>query len=149
MESVLKLEEGKKGAGLGGVRKPRRCNLSVSGQWWRGQEEELRSSPSGLWRKHTDPGPPSPIAINDLQGWPRVACIEDTRIWWLCSAAQLRTHWMKWHEKKVIVCQDKWDLSATWGKTDIDDLYPEAQWVSPGTSQNNRLWQFERKTGKT
>lgn len=32
MESVLKLEEERKGAGLEGGRKPRRCNLSVSGQ---------------------------------------------------------------------------------------------------------------------
>lgn len=146
---MLKLEEERKGAGLAGVRKPRRCNLSVSGQWRRGQEEELCSSPSGLWRKHTDPGPPSPIRINDSQGRPRVACIEDTFESGDCSVAQLCTHWMKWREKKVIVCQDKWDLSATWGKTDVDDFYPEAQWVSPGTSQSNPLWQFERKTGRT
>lgn len=35
------------------------------------------------------------------------------------------------------------------GKMDIGHFYAEAQWVSPGTSQNNPRWQFERKTGGT
>lgn len=56
---------------------------------------------------------------------------------------------MKWREKKVIACQDGWSLSATWGRRDVGDFYPEAQRVSPGTAQNNPLWQFERKTGRT
>lgn len=55
----------------------------------------------------------------------------------------------KWREKKAIACQDGWNLNATWGQRDVGDFYPKAQRVSPGTAQNNPLWQFERKTGRT
>lgn len=87
MESWGNARRGVERCCRGGLRLCGCCNLFVSEKWWRGQEGELCSSPSGPWRKHTDPGPPplptslfhhhSTCAIYDSQGRSRVARSED------------------------------------------------------------------------
>lgn len=161
MESWGNARRGVERCCRGGLRLCGCCNLSVSEKWWRGQEGELCSSPSGPWRKHTDPGPPplptslfhhhSTCAIYDSPGRSRVARSED-----ICESscggsaslffsARLRACARVEHKacvKKAIVCQGGWDIRATRGKGS-NDFYPglsERTEAHLEIIQRDRVW---------